>query len=159
VSERLTYGALRGFLKERLPEYMVPSAFVTLDALPLTPNGKVDRRALPAPETGRHALDAVYVAPGSPVEEALVGIWAEVLGVDRIGIHDNFFELGGHSLLATQVMSRVRDALTVEVPVRDLFEMPTVAGLAERIETFRWATQGPQPVWGVEGGGREEGEL
>jgi amino acid adenylation domain-containing protein len=125
---------LRGFLKEKLPEYMVPSAFVTLEALPLTPNGKVDRKALPAPE-GRPELNEAHVAPRTPTEEVLAGIWAQVLGLDRVGVHDNFFELGGHSLLATQVVSRLRKAFQRELPIRWLFEAPTVAQLAARVDT------------------------
>nr|QEO74597.1 condensation domain-containing protein [uncultured bacterium] len=117
---------LRAHLTETLPDYMVPAAFVTLDDLPLTPNGKLDRDALPRPE-----IEAVYTAPRTPTEEILVGIWADVLGVERVGVHDDFFELGGHSLVATQVVSRIRDALDVELPVRALFESPTVAELAE----------------------------
>jgi acyl carrier protein len=101
---------------------------VVLDELPLTPNGKLDRAALPAPE-GRPELDAVYQAPRTPAEEVLAEIWCEVLELERVGIHDNFFELGGHSLVATQVVSRVRDAFLVELPLRALFESPTVAAL------------------------------
>jgi amino acid adenylation domain-containing protein len=123
-------GELRQYLRERLPEYMVPSLFVLLEALPLTPNGKVDRRALPAPEAGRLELGEPYVAPRSPVEAMLTGIWADILEVEQVGVHVNFFELGGHSLLATQVISRVRTAFQVELPLRRLFEVPTVAGLA-----------------------------
>jgi hypothetical protein len=121
---------LRRFLDQKLPHYMVPSAFVILDALPLTPNGKVDRRALPAPDQARPDLEEPFVAPRTPVEEVLAGIWADVLGLEHVGVHDNFFDLGGHSLLATQVMSRVRDAFQMEVRVRCLFDTPTVAGLA-----------------------------
>ncbi len=125
---------LREYLGEKLPEYMVPSAFVVLPSLPLTANGKVDRSKLPLPEDARPELTNEYVPPRGPVEEGVASIWSEVLGVERIGVHDDFFELGGHSLLATQVMSRVRHAFQVEVPLRSLFESPTVAGLAERIE-------------------------
>jgi amino acid adenylation domain-containing protein len=125
-----TIGDLRRLLQARLPDYMVPSAFVLLDALPLTPNGKVDRRALPAPDQARPSLDDTFVAPRTPVEEGLAAIWAQALGVEQVGIHDNFFDLGGHSLLATQVMSRLRNTFQVELPLRSLFDAPTVAGLA-----------------------------
>ena len=132
-----TISELRDFLKDKLPDYMVPSAFVVLDKLPLTPNGKLDRLALPAPSLARPELDTNFVAPRTPVEEQLVEIWEEVLGLERVGVHDDFFELGGHSLLATQVVSRVRGALRAELPLRYLFEEPTVAGLAERIEAVQ----------------------
>jgi amino acid adenylation domain-containing protein len=121
-------GDLRAWLGAKLPEYMVPSLFVRLEDLPHTPNGKIDRRALPAPE--RTAAEA-YVAPADPAEELIAEIWAEVLGLARIGVHDSFFALGGHSLLATQVASRVRAALGVELPLRRLFEAPTVRELAQ----------------------------
>lgn len=126
----VTLSGLRSFLRERLPDYMVPAVFVLLDVLPLTPNGKVDRRALPAPEGGRSELERAFVAPCTPVEVELAEIWAEVLGLKRVGVHDNFFELGGDSLSATRVISRVRDALQVEVSLRGLFEQPTIAELA-----------------------------
>src|SRR5215218_7948552 len=128
---------LRGFLKDKLPDYMVPSAFVVLNTLPLTPNGKLDRLSLPAPDLARPELGTNYVSPRNALEEQLVGIWEEVLGLERVGIHDDFFELGGHSLLATRVVSRVRGALRVELPLRYLFETPTIAGLAERIEAVQ----------------------
>ncbi|MDT5270421.1 MAG: hypothetical protein QOH49_2607, partial [Acidobacteriota bacterium] len=128
----VTADELRGFLKELLPEYMVPSAFVRLEALPLTPNGKVDRKALPEPD--RSAVDVEAAAPGNPVKEILAGIWAQILKTERVNVADNFFDLGGHSLLATQVVSRVREYFHVELPVRALFESPTVAGLAAEVE-------------------------
>jgi hypothetical protein len=99
---------LRSFLKQKLPEFMLPSAFVCLDSLPLTPNGKVDRRALPVPDQSRPELESLFVAARTAVEDVLAQIWKDVLKLDKVGIHDNFFELGGHSLLATQVVSRVR---------------------------------------------------
>ncbi len=123
---------LRRFLLKKLPEYMIPSVFVGLEELPLTPNGKVNRRALPAPEYDAQ-LHESYVAPLTPVEELLCGIWAEVLKVSRVGVNDNFFELGGHSLLATQVVSRVLQTFAVQLPLRALFEAPTVGALADRI--------------------------
>ncbi|MEW5928487.1 MAG: amino acid adenylation domain-containing protein, partial [Gemmatimonadota bacterium] len=126
---------LRAFLRERLPDYMVPSAFVALETLPTTGSGKTDRRALPEPEPESAAAESA--APGTPTEEILAGIWAQVLGVGRVGAHDDFFALGGHSLLGTQVVSRVRAALGVELPLRALFEAPTVAGLAGRVEALR----------------------
>jgi amino acid adenylation domain-containing protein len=132
---------LRAHLRESLPEYMVPTAFVALQALPLNSSGKVDRRALPAPEYAA-AADA-SVAPRTPVEGVLAGIWAQVLRLERVGVHENFFELGGHSLLATRVTSRIREALQVEPPLRALFEAPTVAGLAERVEALRRAELPP----------------
>jgi amino acid adenylation domain-containing protein len=153
----LTVNEMRRFLQAKLPEYMVPSAFVQLDALPQTPNGKVDRQALPAPHQSRPELATAFVAPRTAVETALAGIWAEVLGAERVGIHDNFFELGGHSLLATQVMSRLPGTFHVELPLRSLFEAPTVAALAEQIETVCWALQDLQAHNTM--GDHEEGEL
>jgi amino acid adenylation domain-containing protein/thioester reductase-like protein len=121
---------LRALLKEKLPEYMMPSAFVVLEALPATASGKVDRKALPAPGEGRRELDREYVPPRTPLETALAGAWAEVLRVERVGVHDNFFELGGHSLLATHLAGRLRKTVGIDVPLRALFTGPTVAHLA-----------------------------
>ncbi|HEY6186081.1 MAG TPA: amino acid adenylation domain-containing protein [Pyrinomonadaceae bacterium] len=121
---------LRLHLKERLPDYMMPARFVILDEMPLTPNGKVDRRALPAPATARPDLGHPYVAPGTAVEEALARIWSGVLGLDRVGIHDDFFELGGNSLSATQLVSQLRRSFEIELPLRALFEHPTISELA-----------------------------
>jgi acyl carrier protein len=124
---------LRRSLQETLPDYMLPSAFVPLGALPLTPHGKVDRRALPAPGRQRGEAGGSYVAPRNAVEEVLADIWASVLEVERVGARDNFFDLGGHSLLGTQVTSRILDAFAVELPLRRLFETPTIEGLAEAL--------------------------
>ncbi|HEX6292327.1 MAG TPA: amino acid adenylation domain-containing protein [Herpetosiphonaceae bacterium] len=135
---------LRTYLKDRLPDYMVPSAFVFLDALPLAPSGKVDRRALPMPEATRDATQT-FVAPRTSVEIDIAGIWSEVLSVAQIGIHDNFFDLGGHSLLATQAIARLRARFQVELPVRALFEAPTIAELAVAI-VQRQAAQLDQAV-------------
>ncbi|MCP4656303.1 MAG: amino acid adenylation domain-containing protein, partial [bacterium] len=137
---------LRVFLKEKLPEHMIPSTFELLDALPLTPSGKVDRRSLARralPEAREPAAD--MADPADPSEGLLAGIWAEVLGIRRVGVHDNFFELGGHSLLATQVVSRIREAFRVEVPVQRLFEAPTVAELAGAVRRLRREDEGAAP--------------
>jgi amino acid adenylation domain-containing protein len=121
---------LRRFLHDRWPEYMLPAAFITLDALPLMPSGKIDRRALPAPTQTRSEAQADFIAPRTPVEQQLAAIWAQVLDVTPVGVHDNFLELGGHSLLAAQVLSRVRDAFHVEIPLDVFFAAPTVADCA-----------------------------
>ncbi len=126
---------LKSFLKDVLPDYMVPTCYVMLDQMPLTPNGKVDRRALLAPKEEATDADAGVGRPLDPLEEIVAGLWAEVLGLQNVGIDDNFFELGGHSLLATQVVSRVRTSLGVEVPLRTIFGNPTVAGLCEEIRS------------------------
>jgi amino acid adenylation domain-containing protein len=124
---------LKQILARQLPEYMRPSDFIFLDAFPLTPNGKVNRSALPAPGQSRPELEQPYVAPRNAIEQQLAGIWSEVLKKERVGIKDNFFEIGGHSLLATQVVSRIRQHFKVELPLRSLFESPTVAALATTV--------------------------
>jgi acyl-coenzyme A synthetase/AMP-(fatty) acid ligase/acyl carrier protein len=128
---------LRSFLQQKLPDYMMPSVFVFLDSLPLTPNGKLDRKALPAPDQSRPELDDAFAAPRTPIEEILANIWAGVLKLDKVGIHDNFFHLGGHSLLATQVVTRIRDAFKLDLPLRTLFEAPTIHGLAQKLQYLR----------------------
>jgi amino acid adenylation domain-containing protein len=137
---------LREHLLRSVPEYMVPSVFVRLEALPRTPNGKVDRKSLPTPEAALG--EETFVAPRTETERRLAEVWAEVLGVERVGIHDPFFELGGHSLLATRVLARARDLFGVELAVRELFAAPTVAALAERIEAAAPSSApalGPEP--------------
>jgi amino acid adenylation domain-containing protein len=138
----LTSGEMQNFLRTKLPEYMVPSTLVCLEKLPLTPHGKVDRRALPTPQMSEAEGADSVVTPLSPIEEVLVGLWSEVLGRRPLSISENFFEVGGHSLLATQLISRVRSVLQVELPLRSLFEAPTVAGLAGRIEQTLRSEQG-----------------
>ena len=137
LSEEVASSELRDFIKQDLPDPMVPSFFVKLPALPRTFSGKVDRRALPVPERKRDAMKAPFVAPRTPTEEIVAGIWAQVLEVKEVGIHDNFFELGGHSLRMTQVVSRLSKAFQIELPLRTLFEIPTVSALATRIEVIQ----------------------
>jgi amino acid adenylation domain-containing protein len=144
--ETITTNELREFMKERLPHYMVPAAFVLLEALPLTPNGKIDHRRLPPPDWSGSELAESFTAPRTHVEEMLGGIWSKVLGVERLSVHDNFFDLGGHSLLATQVVSRVRKVLQIELPLRSLFEHTTIAALAENIEAIQKTQQKPSPL-------------
>ena len=131
-------------MKSRLPDYMIPSFIVTLEALPRTPNGKVDRQALPIPDLTRPERENPYVAPRTPTEKLVADIWAEVLRVEEVGVHDNFLELGGHSLFATQIVSRLRDALNMELPLHCFFETSTVAGLARTIEKETKGNQSQQ---------------
>ncbi|MBD2199772.1 MULTISPECIES: non-ribosomal peptide synthetase [Calothrix] len=133
---QLTSSELRRFLESKLPNYMLPNAFVILEALPLTPNGKVDRQALPLPDATQLIQQSNFVPASTPVQQMLVGIWKQVLGIEKLGIHDHFFELGGHSLLATQLISRIRQILHLELPLRCLFESPTIAKLAAVIQTM-----------------------
>ncbi|MFN6572323.1 amino acid adenylation domain-containing protein, partial [Dendronalium sp. ChiSLP03b] len=149
---------VRSFIEQKLPNYMVPQAFVLLNALPLTPNGKVDRRALPAPDTAVRNLGTNFVSPRTPIEAQLVQIWSEVLGSDRIGIYDNFFELGGHSLLATQVISRLRNMFSVELSLQNFLEYPTVANLAQIIEVVGLVQDGQPSITNIQED-YEEGEL
>ncbi len=147
---------LRQFLKQRLPEFMVPTIFMALETLPLTPNGKVDRKALPQPDlTNRET----YVAPRTPIERQIADVWAEVLKLDRVGIHDNFFELGGYSLVGIQTIARLRQSLQVEILMSNLFELPTVAELADRVETLLWAAQSAQIASSEASDDYDEGEL
>jgi amino acid adenylation domain-containing protein/thioester reductase-like protein len=128
---------LRGFLKAKLPEYMVPAVFVMMEQFPLTPNGKVDRRALPDPSQDRPELNVELVEPTTDTERGLAQIWSQMLGISPIGIHDNFFDLGGHSLFVAQMMTRVEETFAVKLPLIELFAAPTVAGLAQSIDNAR----------------------
>jgi acyl carrier protein len=125
---------LKAFLRDHLPEYMVPAALVVMEGFPLTENGKTDRRALPDPEIPRSASAREYVAPRSETEAALCAIWAELLRVEAVGVEDNFFDLGGHSLLATVLVSRIRERFQVELPLQRVFQSPTVAALAAVVD-------------------------
>ncbi|HEY7767620.1 amino acid adenylation domain-containing protein, partial [Longimicrobium sp.] len=144
-SDSVEIDALRSYLSERLPEYMVPAAYVRLDALPLTASGKLDRKALPAPE-GDAFVTRGYQAPVGETEEELAAIWAEVLGVEQVGRHDHFFELGGHSLLAVRVISRVRQVLGAEVGIADLFEKPVLSTFAQHVVHALLAQFDPQEL-------------
>jgi len=135
---------LRQHAREKLPEYMVPSAIVLLDRMPLTSDGKVNRRALPEPQPGRRDIGEEFVSARTPVEEVMAGIWSEVLGLERVGMHDNFFHLGGHSLLATRAVARLREAFGTPFPLRKIFEEPTIAGLAQQMEETIRAARGVQ---------------
>ncbi|WP_219536937.1 non-ribosomal peptide synthase/polyketide synthase, partial [Nonomuraea guangzhouensis] len=138
-----TVGELRRFLLQTLPDHMVPAAFVELAAFPLSPNGKIDRAALPAPDSSRPDLAGAYRPPATPVEEALAGIWGDLLGLPLVGISDNFFDLGGHSLLATQAVTRTRTTFGTELGVADLFDHPTIADLATLIDASTVSAQAP----------------
>ncbi|MCP3065857.1 amino acid adenylation domain-containing protein, partial [Myxococcus sp. K38C18041901] len=138
--------SLKGFLQQRLPEYMVPSAFVSLSAFPLSANGKLDRKSLPAPDFASASSADEFVEPSTPAQARLASIFADVLGLERVSLHGDFFELGGHSLLATQVVSRIRSSFSVELPLGELFAAPTVALLAQRLEQHSTASRQPPLV-------------
>jgi hypothetical protein len=127
-------GALRTYLKQRLPEYMVPAALVPLDAIPLSPNGKLDRSALPAAWQAQPEVQTAYVAPSSETERALAELWTRLLGVEQIGVHDNFFDLGGHSVLGAQLMIQLRARFNKNLPIHSFFDAPTIAELARTID-------------------------
>ncbi|GBO51723.1 long-chain-fatty-acid--CoA ligase [Pseudanabaena sp. lw0831] len=149
---------LRSFFKQKLPDYMIPNAFVSLESLPLSPNGKIARKELPAPD-GTLSLQESYVPPRNQTEQQIADVWAQVLSLERVGIHDNFFELGGHSLLATQIIARLRKVFTVELTLRTFFEAPTIGDLGERIVTLNWAKQSAQAAQDNLSDLYEEGEL
>ena len=135
---KLDFAHLRQHLRNQIPEYMVPGDFIALDRMPLTPNGKVDRKALPEPN-GKTFPAVEFILPESTTEKALAELWQRLLGIDRVGAKDNFFDSGGHSLLAMQLVGRVRERFGVDLPLRNLFERPTVAGLAEAIDALSWS--------------------
>jgi len=140
AEQQATAGELRSYVKNTLPEYMIPAAFVTLEALPLTPNGKVDRRRLSAMEAVQPEVKETYVSPRSELERGIAGVWQEVLKVQKVGVHDNFFNLGGHSLLIVQVNDKLREALQIDVSIVDMFKYPTVSSLAEHLSDRAIAT-------------------
>ncbi|MFQ5420303.1 MAG: phosphopantetheine-binding protein, partial [Anaerolineae bacterium] len=136
---------LRQNLKSQLPDYMVPSFFIPMAEFPLTPNRKIDRRRLPQPDDIRAALGTTFVSPRNPTEDLLAGLWAQLLGVEQVGIHDNFFELGGHSLIATQLVSRIRSLFDVNLPLRQFFNAPTIAELAAILSAQTTTETAPIP--------------
>ena len=138
----LSIAEVRQFLQTQVPEYMIPTVFVLMDELPLTANGKVDRRKLPEPQEHIQRMTEDYVEPRGLLEEMLVETWKNILHVKRVGIHNNFFLLGGHSLLATQIISRIRIIFQVDLPIASLFESPTIAEFAVRIEQALRKEQG-----------------
>ncbi|MEA5552712.1 amino acid adenylation domain-containing protein [Anabaena cylindrica UHCC 0172] len=158
LNTNIVTSELRAFLGEKLPEYMLPTTFVNLATLPFTPNGKINRKALPVPDNSRNS-QVVFVLPRTSTEKILAAIYADVLGLEKVSIDDNFFALGGHSLLATKVISRLREAFKIELPLRSLFERPTVANLAERVETISLALTQVSRSFGVVEKGRKEIEL
>lgn len=159
ASAILTERDLRSFLKPKLPTYMLPAAWVVLDSLPLTANGKIDHKALPPPNLTTAAATSLTIAPTTSLETALVELWTHLLGRQAVGIHDNFFELGGHSLLATQLVSRIRDRFQVELPLRSVFETPTIAALANQIAVSQSAAQTPIRTYGLATGSPQREEL
>jgi amino acid adenylation domain-containing protein len=144
--QTLAISELRSFLKSKLPNYMIPAVFIILEAIPLTANGKVDRKALPTLNIVRPELEKTYIEPQTKVEKELANIWAEVLNLEKIEINENFFELGGHSLLATQVISRIHKTFDIELPLRRLFEFPTVTQLAKKIEEKKLSAKPASPI-------------
>jgi len=139
----LTTDQLRSYIRSVLPDYMLPAAFMVLNDLPLLANGKLNRAELPAPDWSRDS-NQEFVPPGTATEKRLASIWSDVLGVDQIGVHDDFFELGGHSLMAAQLVSRITDAMQIGLPLRRLFDSPTIAELAEHVDALQWALQASQ---------------
>jgi aryl carrier-like protein len=144
-----TFADVRAHLLQDLPAYMVPGSLVVLDAFPLTANGKLDRHALPAPDPSAGGRGQPYLAPRTPLEELVAGAWADVLRLERVGVHDDFFELGGHSLRVVQLVSRLRDACGVELPLRTLYERPTVAQMADSLASTLVTDAGLDDIEGL----------
>jgi acyl carrier protein len=153
-----TVSDLCEFLGDKLPDFMIPSAFVFLESLPLI-NGKLDRKALPKPDDRRPLLRTPYVRPRNEIEETLVRIWEEVLDVRPIGIHDTFFDLGGHSLLAMRIIAKLYEALGDNISLRSFLDAPTVTGLAQTIETFRWTARNTDVLPSDSANEEDAGEL
>jgi acyl carrier protein len=149
---------LRRHVKQTLPEYMIPSSFILMDALPLTANGKLDRKALPAP-AGERPLDETYVPPRTETERQIVDIWRDVLQIEKIGVHDSFFELGGHSLLAIRLMSQLRDVFSLSLPLTTIFDYPTAASLATYVDAVRCLGAGKEGPAPDDTEARERGEV
>ncbi len=156
AAETIDETTLRNKLRAYLPDYMLPAIIIPLDAWPLTPNGKVDRKALPSPEN-KPAVE--YVAPRNDVEERLAGIWSDVLGIEKVGVYDNFFDLGGHSLLAARAVSKFRNEFDVEIPLRALFELHTVADIAEYLQTLMWASESAEKAREETAEGEDSGRI
>jgi amino acid adenylation domain-containing protein len=154
-----TSSELRRFLKQTLPDYMIPSIFVFLKTLPLTPNGKVDRRSLPIPDKNRPHLESTFVLPRTPLEQNILLIWSQVLKIEKIGIYDNFFDLGGHSLLATQILSRLKQTFNMDIPFKVIFEAQNIADLSEYIQTMNWFYSTPEKLMAVTQAYRKSGEI
>jgi acyl carrier protein len=128
---------VRAALKQRLPDFMVPSALVALEQMPLTPNGKIDRKQLPEPDPNLRAEERVYVAPRTKMEETIAGIWTELLGVDKVSVNDGFFELGGDSLLISRLVARIHTVFDVNLPIRSIFLAPTIKNIAAAVKAQR----------------------
>jgi acyl carrier protein len=150
---------LRDYCKQKLPDYMTPSVIERLDRMPLTSSGKIDYRALPEPAETGMASELSFIAPRTETEQIIAGIWQEVLGIRRVGIHDTFFDLGGHSLLATQVVSRMKQALEMEISLRSFFELMTIAGIAMYVDKVKGIRKTMNPTFSRPVGNREEIEL
>jgi hypothetical protein len=150
---------LRSFLRETLPDYMIPAVFIRLAVMPLTQSGKVNRHALPAPDHSRDRQQEQLVAPRDDIETTIEGIFAKILNVEQVGIFANFFDMGGHSLLATRVLSRINERFAVHLSLKNFFMAPTVAGVSETVKTILWAVRDQSGTSGIQTGEREEIEL